>query len=104
MAENIKSMPVAKLSTGEDVDISGWSEFAKKNYALQKNAKFIYKRMNYSLFYMTDLEEAWATQPASIFSNSNPSSRMSAEELFNLYYNNMTGSRWQKYLIQAGLD
>lgn len=104
MAENINSMPAAKLSTGEDVDISGWSEFAKKNYALQKNAKFIYKRMNYSLFYMTDLEEAWATQPASIFSNSNPSSRMSAEELFNLYYNNMTGSRWQKYLIQAGLD
>lgn len=104
MAENIESMPAAKLSTGEDVDISAWSEFAQNNYDLQKQATFIYKRMNYALFYMTDLEEAWATQPASVFSNSNPSSRMSAEELFNMLYNNMTGSRWQKYLIQAGLD
>lgn len=104
MAENINSMPAAKLSTGEDIDVSEWSQFAQTNYTMQKNATFIYKRMNYALFYMTDLEEAWATQPASVFSNSNASSRMSAEELFNLYYNNMTGSRWQKYLIQAGLD
>ena len=85
-------------------DTSSFSSFEKSAAEVQRSATYLFKKMSYPLFHLTDIEEAWADNAALSLANSNKSSRLTAEELFNKYATNMSGARWTKYLMQAGLD
>ena len=103
MEDYIHTVSFMEFDKGES-DTSKFSSFEKSAAEVQQNATYLFKKMSYPLFHLTDIEEAWATNPALTLANSNKSSRLTAEQLFNQYATNMTGSRWTKYLMQAGLD
>lgn len=53
----------AKLSTNEEINTTSWSNFAKNNYELSKNATYVYSVLNNKLFYDGGINKFYKYNP-----------------------------------------
>lgn len=91
-----------EYSSAPEIDMSGWTEFAKSCYQLQQQQINVSRTANHPIYYNTGYHELFFDTPERRFTISSTTDKETVDQFLNREFN-LLSSNWNVYLTSAGL-